>query len=416
MTSAGAPGFLKNRRKADGHFGPAEAPLRPVILGGWGPPVLACVRSWGRRGWPVGLILVAFGDTVKPASRYLSAWCFLPRTQLGTEAGFGIVNDFVRRFQADGITCVEEGIACWLYQESEHLSSFPTRWFPDPDRLRRLLDKAFQIETAQRVGLDVLPTVRIDPPGVPLKPLDPGLFPLCVRPALGGAVAPPFKAHCVPDASALENLIQNLIVFQCTLLAQPFLALPNLVVHGSRSGSGDVFGLQAFLVPRKFQGVTLAIHPTPMPPGLEHKCRAFLEALDVRGPFHFEFLWDAARNKAWFLEINNRLGGTTAKVLACGYDEPAYALKAFGVPLNVPQQPLNGTASSKQATVKYLFHAAQGWLTPLDFPEETRARRLRAGMKGFWSWRDDVWAPDDALGAWSLYATNLFHRWKRKSR
>ncbi|MGQ9750702.1 hypothetical protein [Desulfosoma sp.] len=416
MTRAGDPGFVKSRCKAGGHVSSAERALRPVILGAWGPPVLACVRSWGRRGWPVGLILVDSTNTIKPASRYLSSWCLLPRDQLGTQEGFGIVSDFVQRFRADGITCVEEGIASWLHQESQRLSSFPTRWFPDPDRLGRVLDKAFQIEIAQSVGLDVLPTVRIDPPGVPLKPLSRNLFPLCVRPALGWAVAPPFKARYVPDVLALENLIQNLSFFRCALLAQPFLAVPNLVVHGSRSASGDVLGLQAFLVPRKFEGVTLAIHPVSMTPGLEDKCCAFLKALDVLGPFHFEFLWDAVRRRAWFLEINNRFGGTTAKVLACGYDEPAYALMAFGVPVHVLPKPFNGMASSKQAIVKYLFHAAQGRLTPLDFPEETRARRVRAGIKGFWTWKDDVWASDDALGACSLYARNLFYRWKRNRR
>ena len=36
--------------------------VRPVIIGNFGPPTLACIRSWGRQGWKVGMISIGAED------------------------------------------------------------------------------------------------------------------------------------------------------------------------------------------------------------------------------------------------------------------------------------------------------------------------------------------------------------------
>jgi hypothetical protein len=107
--------------------------------------------------------------------------------------------------------------------------------------------------------------------------------------------------------------------------------LPNLVVHGARTIGGTSIGLHAFLVDRKFETVTLSIRPTVLEKDLEEKCIEFTNHFDVIGNYHFEFLIDRKNGSIYFLEINNRLGGTTAKVFALGYDEPLLALQSYGV-------------------------------------------------------------------------------------
>lgn len=384
--------------------------LRPVILGSWSPPVLACVRSWGRRGWPVGLIAVSRQGEPLPASRYLTAVRRIDPRQLKTPDGFSFIRRFLADFRAHGILTIEESLALWLSREGRRVNDFPAVWFPEAERLQRLLDKEEQIEAARHVGLHVLPTARIEPPGDRVPQLAPDFFPVCVRPACG-EVEPAFKVRVFKYQHELEVFVSGLKKLNKPLLCQPFRALPNLVVHGSRSSAGDVFGFQAFVVPRKFQGVTLTIRPIAMPNRLKDACRAFLDRLDVVGPFHFEFLWDPQEQRAWFLEINNRLGGTTAKVSACGYDEPGYALKAFGVFVpGMEDRPALRTvhASSYQALFKYTAFALTGRLTELDFPRRSPGQNIRAAFMSFFSCRDDVWAWDDISGSLSLYGTNLF--------
>lgn len=392
--------------------------LRPVILGSWSPPVLACVRSWGRRGWPVGLIVVARQGEPVPVSRYLTAVRRIDVRQLKTPVGFSLICRFLADFRAHGILTIEESLALWLSRESRQEKDFPAVWLPDAKRLQRLLDKSEQMEAARHVGLSVLHTARIEPPGDRVPQLAPHFFPVCVRPACGG-VEPPFKVRIFKCQHELEVFVSNLKKLSKPLLCQPFRALPNLVLHGARSSAGEVFGFQAFVVPRKFQGVTLTIRPIPMPNRLQDACRTFLDRLDVVGPFHFEFLWDPQEQKTWFLEINNRLGGTTAKVSACGYDEPGYALKAFGVLVPGLEdgralRPVH--ASSYQALFKYTAFALAGRLTELDFPRRSPVQNLAAAFTSFLSCRDDVWAWDDISGGLSLYWTNVFGTLLRNSR
>ncbi|MBW2108102.1 MAG: hypothetical protein JRI36_05475, partial [Deltaproteobacteria bacterium] len=298
---------------------------------------------------------------------------------VGTAEGVAIVEQFAKKFRADGIACVAESIALWLRHAKEQGARFPTLWLPKRDKVLKCLDKLNQIRAAEVADLDTLPTIVIPPPGEPLPEVPKGFFPLCVRPTAGG-VEPPFKVKLVVDLGGIRKLISRLNIFKMPLVAQPFRNLPNLVVHGARRPSGEVLGLKAFLVGRKFEGVTLTLDQFPLPEPLREGCVRFLHEMDLTGPFHFEFLWDSKRGKAYFLEINNRFGGTTAKVFACGYEEPALALKAYGVHVDPGRGLERRTVSSKQALLKYMYYALTDRLTPLDYPDEPKAKRVAKAL------------------------------------
>ncbi len=364
----------------------------------------------------MGFIVVSSEKDPFPASRYLTAAERVDALQVQTPEGFSSIRRFLKDFRAHGLLIIDESIALWLHHASRGDDGFPPLWCPGIPRLLRVLDKSEQIEAARHVGLAVLPTVKIEASGNRVPRLASEFFPVCVRPTSGG-VEPFFKVRLFHDQRDLEAFVSGLKTLTKPLICQPFRNLPNLVVHGSRSEAGDVYGLQAFVVPRKFEGVTLTIAPVPMPEGLARPCREFLDRLDVVGPFHFEFLWDPGQGIAWFLEINNRLGGTTAKVLACGYDEPGYALKAFGVPVpgldnGRPLRPV--CAAGRQALMKYMASALTGRLTPLDFPVESARRSVSAAMRSFFSCRDDVWAWDDIPGSLSLYGANVCSKLEKR--
>jgi hypothetical protein len=216
------------------------------------------------------------------------------------------------------------------------------------------------------------------------------------------------------------------------------MRLPNLVVHGARTVNGDSIGLQGFLVERKFEGVTLTIRPTDLKKDFLDKCIKFTDYFNVNGNYHFEFLVDKKNNSVHFLELNHRLGGTTAKVFALGYDEPLLVLQSYGVipivkeldtsiqkqetsnqyppssnqqPSTIVHRPLtNATVSSKQALLKYFFYTIKGKLTPLDYPSETNLIRLAKTIYGFFRYRDDVFTLQDVKGSMALYFGNLKSR------
>ena len=187
------------------------------------------------------------------------------------------------------------------------------------------------------------------------------------------------------------------------MIAQPLRILPNLVVHGARSESGEILALQPFLVPRKFEGVTLSIKRADFPPGVEKCCRDFIQAAGLTGCFHFELLLSPREDRAYYLEINARLGGTTDKVTRLGFDEPGLLLAAFGL---LPMQTgtsfaaLSGrTAVNKLKVLQHLEWALRGKLCDLDYPAVSRVGHVGRSLLDLIAAEDSLFDCRDLRGS-----------------
>lgn len=381
--------------------------LRAVIIAQFGPPTLAAMRSWGRRGVKVGLIQIASKNDPSPRSNFLSDYISMTADEFLNGDGLKRSITFVQDFGADILLTINEEFACLLDQNRDLLPEDIKLMFSGVEATRAVLSKSRQIETAKRLGMSLLPTWEVTDTVFDLSQMGDVAFPLCLRPAEPGGVQPPFKVEIVRSVKELETFIKRIDKFNSPVLIQPFTNVPNLVVHGVRGPDGTAWGVEGFLVERKFEGVTLTIGSFAISDELRRQCTAFVEEFGVIGPYHFEFLYDPATQTPWFLELNSRLGGTTAKVMACGYDEPAWALKAFGYEVD-PGTTRNGvTASSKKAIGKFLVGALKGKLTPLDYPDEPRWKRVVMALYGFAAWRDDVFAWDDLPATRALYGLSL---------
>ena len=381
--------------------------LRPVILGAFGPPGLAFLRSWGMKGYRVGIVSIQPERGPKPSSRYLAGFTILSPDKLYTQDGIRIIGDFLGKFRASGLICINEKIACWLNNNRRYLPEQVEIWLPPNETIVNVLSKKRQIQVAKKVGLRVLPTWFINWERQSSEKISERDFPLCLRPSEPGSIKPSFKVHIVDSSEALAGFVKGLKEIRSPIVAQPFLNLPNMVVHGARSISGKSTGMEAFLVERKFEGVTLTIKPFTLDPDLQQKCIAFTDIMGVSGSYHFEFLLDPVSRDAFFLEINNRLGGTTAKVFACGYDEPLYALQAYGVNVQNSNKIKDITVSSKQALLKYIYYALTDRLSSLDYPDEPKAVRILKALWGLAFYRDDVWNWRDLKGSVDFYLGNL---------
>jgi hypothetical protein len=183
--------------------------------------------------------------------------------------------------------------------------------------------------------------------------------------------------------------------------------LPNLNIHASRSAKGDLYGTQSFLVRRKFKGVSLTFEPYALNREFFEKCASLADRLDVRGPFDIECLFDERDGKIYFIELNNRFGGATAKAFACGYDEPYYALESYGVHCGPPRQMRKVVVASRHAIIKCLMATLGENLTPFDYPEESKSKRLLFLGKAFFTCYDDIFSFADLKGSLSLYYINM---------
>ncbi|MFO8032986.1 MAG: hypothetical protein R6U22_10615 [Desulfohalobiaceae bacterium] len=383
--------------------------LRPVIISQFGPPALACIRSWGRAGCKPGLVQIKEGKKdIRPASRYLAGHMSISRQELDTAQGMQRLSSFLQDFGAAGVTCISEGVACRLHQSREILPSGLDLWLPPEEAIQAVLSKTRQTEIAGKVGLDVLPSFYLqamdDTTAIPREH-----FPVCLRPSAPGAAKPSFKARVLSSPEELERFIQGLTLAK-PLIAQPFKNLPNLVLHGARSPTGKDFGLQAFFVPCKFQGVTLSMERCEISKDLALKCIRFVQDMGVTGSYHFEFLWDQEQDRTWFLELNARLGGTTAKALACGYDEPALLLKAYNAlddQLQLEDGAHRATVSSKMALGKYFLQNLSSSLDILDYPQRSRASNMLFGLWAMLAYRDEVFSWRDLPGSLALWMSAL---------
>jgi len=104
-------------------------------------------------------------------------------------------------------------------------------------------------------------------------------------------------------------------------------------------------------------------------------CRFVLEE-GLTGPFHFDLIANEANGKVYFLEINCRLGGTTAKVAHLGYDEPGALLAAFNLSTPLPLPPLD--RYTRTTSISLNLHQAYGEFRnrrdPLAYPRVSRFR------------------------------------------
>lgn len=393
--------------------GPDPSPrLRPALLGPLGPPQLACLRRWGREGLDLGALFIHLTDHPLPPPRRLGIAGYLPMTRAtwGSEEGLDQVTTFLSTHGATGLTCLAEGDARRLHTAAHRLPPSVGLWLPSTAALDRVASKLDQMALAEACGFSLLPSwsslIESGPEGrLAWPPLPEAAFPAVVRPSDPRGVRPPFKVRWLPNRQALNDFGRTLAMVAAPLILQPLVHGPNLLVHGARAQSGAWVHWQAFLVARKFEGLALTVTPTPLDPGLATACQCFVEQAGVVGVFHFDLLVDPATGRPHFLELNPRLGGTTAKVLAAGHDEPGWLLAAYGA-MPRPEVPLDQrapvTVTNRLALVKCLRSLGQGTLTDLDYPRISTRRRAWDLLRGFLLWRDEVldWRHHPASTLW----------------
>lgn len=396
---------------------PTSAPMSPTtpplpriaILGRLGTPQLACLRSWRRHG--VRCVFLHADET--PLSPLVARLLGVRCVDLGPlrldDAGFvARLAQALQHEAVQALTCVSEPISVALWACRDRLPSQVEIVSVRPQAVERLQSKVEQDRLARAAGLATLPTWSFAPGALVKVPAE--AFPLVLRPDIARSVKPAFKVEVVADAGELQRAVDRLAPESSGVIAQPFRRGPNLLVHAFRSADGRLSGHVAFRVEVKHEGLSVMMRPVPLDPHIAAGCARLEAELGLSGVFHYDFIVDARDGAAYFLDLNPRLGGTTGKALAAGYDEPL-ALLATLVPEALPRNRFIGDAlapsGGKHQALRAIVSALRGRSSSADYPYPDRGRLLRALGGYLVRGRDEILRADAlrSVLAFGLYQT-----------
>ncbi|MGB8260234.1 MAG: hypothetical protein WCE75_07775 [Terracidiphilus sp.] len=376
-------------------------PVRAVVLVGFCAPMLAFARRASSAGIRVHLIelVTGSGRFVRLSNALEPDGIAMDWALVGTPQGLRVVRDFVQRVGAGAILSKDDYVLTWLGKCRAALEPACRVLAPPPEVLEPLLDKCYQIDRAVEAGFELLPGWLLSSAEV-IRTIPGYVYPVVIRPSRPFSAHPTFKAEVIGSRRALTALFESTRFTQPPVVQQ-FCLGPNYVLHGVRSCAGRILAIRLFKAYRKYRGFATSIVEEPLPPRLERAAVRFVERENLTGAFHFDLLRAEADDSFYFLEVNCRLGGTTARVTQLGYDEPGLLLEAFHL---VPPRPLSALEPGTQATsISLNLHQAIDELRnrrdPLAYPRLPRLRSLLAALReamvvhdGLFNWQDLLFA------------------------
>lgn len=302
-------------------------------------------------------------------------------SQVHTPEGLALIRSFAEKVQADALLTDDDWVLAVLARNRSLFEPASAVLVPDYDMLLRLWDKAYQVRLAEQCGFDVLPTYMLHSAD-DIATIPDDVFPAVLRPSYLNSAQPAFKARVLASHNEMSAFYAS-TTWTHPPIVQRFCLGPNLVLNGVRAQSGKWLGLRLFNVYRKYHGFSVSMKPLPLPAAMDSAARRFVEAAGLTGPFHFEFLASPADNKAYFLEINCRLGGTTGKVIELGFDEPGLLFTAFNIANAQPLPPLRAhrRVTSLRLNLTQAWNDLRNRRDPLAYPRLPRAQSIAAALK-----------------------------------
>lgn len=385
-------------------------PVRNLVLLGLWPFMLGFVRRCNEAGIAIHLIRIADQPLKEPrkAPWLASNEGTIFRNEIGTQAALERILRFARTVDADAICTVEEFALLWLDRHRDQFEPECRLMTPSTESLEQLRDKSKQISLARRAGFAVLDSWLLHS-AADVAAIPDSAFPVCLRPARLNAIRAQFKAKRLDTREQLSAFLASLKEKGSTLIAQPYCLGPNIVLHAARSISGKIEAMDSFRAYRKYDCLALSLERYALSGEIMDAARRFADLAGIYGPFHFDLLQSAETGEVFFLEINYRMGGTTAKVEGLGYDEPMLALSSFGlVPPRCPKPLVSKSrVTSKRTLVSQLASVRKKAPRHMDFPQASRARTVLSNLREIATVPDPLISLRDLRGTWLYLARGM---------
>lgn len=214
---------------------------------------------------------------------------------------------------------------------------------------------------------------------------------IVIRPALEKGAK--FKAELILNKGQLYEFSQQDIV------AQRFIEGPNLVVHVYTIN--EDYRYTYFIAKNKFEGVALTLENLDdgqSYTNMEKSLSKFLICIGFKGVGHFEFIFDKLDKKMYFLDFNGRMGGTTLKSYALGYNEIDRLLQQYELidaASHITKKLI--VVTNHIALFKYLVRALTLKKGLIDYPHENICRSILTFGKLLFSAKSELNALDGRL-------------------
>lgn len=345
---------------------------RLVLFGSFNEAFLTSARSYKAHGIKVFFFEISEKKNWEKYSSCIEGGIVINPQSIIKSQLKNLFRQYIKDIRADAICAMSEYYHLWLQENKEFfLETNAIILSSNLSSLKFVSNKIDQINLAREIGFNILPTWVItnieDCNTIPIN-----RYPLCLRPYSNHVLERKdnFKVKIIYSIVELRSFISNRSLKK-GIVVQPFLDLPNLVVHGVRSKNGNILEIEFFRAIRKFKGVTLSLKKNKISIDIKNKCIEFAEKSNFVGCFHFDFLWSEEDSIGYFLESNLRLGGTTGKVMKMGYDEANLLINAFGLKgkneKNIFLQQF-GYVTDKRALCEHILSVLKGTTTQLDHP------------------------------------------------
>ena len=386
-------------RKQYGAMG--KRPVHNLVLLGFWAPGLAFMRRCNQAGVKVHLIdLLPNGETAGNEGVANGMYGgVLTWKDIGTESGLARLLDFAQRVDADAICTVDELSMQWLANKRDRFEPRCRVMASPAGAIGRLLEKGEQTKLAQTAGFQILDTWMLGPSS-DLAEIPADAYPICIRPTMINTIEPSFKARKIDSPAELQTYTSLLTKWTGPLIAQPFHVGPNITVHAVRTTSGEVIAREAFRSDRKFRGFSLSIERYVVPEQIYLAAELFASIAEIDGPFHFDLLQDEITEEIYFLEVNFRMGGTSAKIVRLGFDEPMLTLTAYGLHPPQPPPPLKRVrrVTSKATLVAQIISVFKRSPDELAWPQYSALRTLGTAFWQLVTVPDALWSLRDLRG------------------
>jgi predicted ATP-grasp superfamily ATP-dependent carboligase len=207
----------------------------------------------------------------------------------------------------------------------DRLASMLRLTCPEPDVVRRVLNKRLTLEAAEQCGVPV-PKTHWIPDRATLDIVGPSLrFPLVAKP-YSKAKDSSFKVRYLPDAEELKRAFEADSHFGINNLIQEFVAGEGVGIGVLLHNGAPI----AMFQHRRLKelpvtgGVSVMAVSEALDPLLSEYALSLLHTIQWEGVAMVEFKYDRTERRAVLMEVNGRYWGSISLAVQAGVDFPYY--------------------------------------------------------------------------------------------
>jgi len=379
-----------------------DSPKGTVLLLGNYRPTQVIARRLKARGHRIVCGLEGYEGDAEKSRAVDETWDHPSLSRAPEEFARALAGFLAARGDVTAVLPVAEPAVRFFAEHEIALPAHVRLVAPDPDLVRRCLDKRFMMELARNNDVPIAPFAEVHDFDALTRHAHAIGFPLVIRPASADTLLFGNKAITVTDAEDFATYFSLWPAGHDLLLLQKKAEGPRHNVYFA-ARNGRIERVLHALITRtdRADGSGLALDGVTLPldPALKRDCERLVAALDYTGIGCAQFLVDPDTGTRSFLEINARIAGNHAVPEYCGLDLTGFVFDLASAPSSPAPAPLvEGRAGVAYSWLARDLQGHKGAYNLGGLPLGAYLRRvasafataLRADVDVGFTWRDPV--------------------------